>query len=70
MERPIGDKFKFMGCVYVVVKDASPDFEHSCGKCAFYRNLCLDDNGVLGDCEDRVRKDGKAVHFEYFGVDW
>lgn len=70
MERPIGDKFKVNGCVYVVVEDASPDFVHSCGKCAFCGMSCGNIIDVTGICGDGARKDMKAVHFEHFGVDW
>lgn len=70
MERPIGDKFKLNGCVYVVVEDASPDFVYSCGKCAFRCVSCLNFIDVTGACNDGARKDMKSVHFEHFGVDW
>lgn len=70
MERPVGDKFKLNGCVYVVVEDASLDFVHSCGRCAFSRVTCENIISVTGNCTDEGRRDRKAVHFEHFGVDW
>lgn len=70
MERPVGDKFKINGCVYVVVEDAAPDFGDACGKCTFSRGLfdCLDVG--QGRCTAGMRKDMKNVHFEHFGVDF
>lgn len=70
MERPIGDKFKVNGCVYVVVEDVSPRWKDSCGACAFSNGFvqCLD--AGQGNCTAGGRKDMKDVHFEHFGVDW
>lgn len=70
MERPVGDKFKINGCVYVVVEDSSCDWEGACGKCAFGGHLCRDVEDVLGYCDTTLREDGKSVHFEHFGVDF
>lgn len=70
MERPIGDKFKINGCVYVVVKDASTAWMHSCGKCVFCGASCASVVDVTGYCAREARKDKKSVHFEHFGVDW
>lgn len=70
MERPVGDKFKLVGCVFVVVEDVSVGWDNSCGKCAFHDISCLDVRHVTGICSGGVRKDMKSVHFEYFGVDW
>lgn len=70
MERPVGDKFKINGCVYVVVEDETSDFKNACGKCAFSRGYleCLDAN--QGKCTAGMRKDMKNVHFEHFGVNF
>jgi len=70
MERPVGDKFKINGCVYVVVED-SPEIQGDlCVGCAFKRPECGRIVGIRGRCVDRARSDGKSVHFEHFGVDF
>lgn len=70
MERPVGDKFKINGCVYVVVEDKGDCWEYGCGKCAIGAHLCGSVLDVTGWCGPIERKDGKSVHFEHFGVDF
>lgn len=70
MERPVGDKFKINGCVYVVVEDASSAWEHSCGACVARCSDCSSIIGVTGYCDGDTRSDRKSVHFEHFGVDF
>lgn len=70
MERPIGDKFKLNGCVYVVVKDDPAYLSYPCSKCVFNCVSCSDIRDIVGVCGSDLRKDGISVHFEYFGVDW
>ena len=68
MERPVGDKFKLNGCVYVVVADRSPNYDDSCSKCAFRDIACASIADIRGVCLDSARRDGRDVHFEQFGV--
>ena len=70
MERPIGDKFKLNGCVYVVVKDTRPVGEYNCKDCAFFSIACVVVTDVRGECLGVWRRDGLDVHFEHFGVDF
>lgn len=70
MERPVGDKFKLNGCVYVVVKDDQAYVRYPCAKCAFRCVSCSDILDIVGVCGSARRKDGVSVHFEHFGVDW
>ena len=70
MERPVGDKFKLNGCVYVVVKVTINDVENPCGKCAFSGILCASLSDTIGECFASWRRDGINVHFEQFGVDF
>ena len=68
MERPIGDKFKINGCVYVVVEDSAYDRGNACDECVFIGHFCGGARDVLGYCSSNCREDGKSVHFEHFGV--
>ena len=70
MERPVGDKFKINGCVYVVVEDNPEILGNPCVGCAFERIMCGRIIGIRGRCVDMARSDRKAVHFEHFGVDF
>lgn len=70
MERPIGDKFKLNGCVYVVVEDTACSLGDLCANCAFNGGACTSITDVRGECTISSREDMKAVHFEHFGVDW
>ena len=68
MERPVGDKFKINGCVYVVVEDVLGIGKNPCKKCAFPNKVCMSVVDIRGRCTRRARKDGMSVHFEYFGA--
>lgn len=70
MERPVGDKFKINGCVYVVVSDDARPGYFPCDVCAFSGVLCADYLDVRGRCDKNLRVDRTSVHFEHFGVDF
>lgn len=70
MERPIGDKFKLNGCVYVVVEDVARPWGSGCTGCAFSADFCMGLVRIRGNCTMGSRRDMKDVHFEHFGVDW
>lgn len=63
MERPVGDKFKLNGCVYVVVRDAKHVGEYTCDECAFFSVACARFDDVRGKCLGASRRDGLDVHF-------
>lgn len=70
MERPVGDKFKINGCVYVVVEDSWLEQSLPCKKCAFDGIACASVCDIRGRCVGDLREDGVSVHFEHFGVDF
>lgn len=70
MERPVGDKFKINGCVYVVVEDDHGTLYGSCKLCAGCSCDCSMFTEVGGNCDEKLRSDRKSVHFEHFGVDF
>lgn len=70
MERPIGDKFKLNGCVYVVVEDTNSIVDRYCDACAFSAMFCTNIMGDRGECLDSRRSDLRNVHFEHFGVNF
>lgn len=70
MERPVGDKFKLNGCVYVVVEDVPRRWGSGCEECAFLADFCMRLMDIRGSCTIGSRTDMKDVHFEHFGVDF
>lgn len=68
MERPVGDKFKLNGCVYVVVEDNPNVRNELCCACAFPASYCKRILTIRGRCTAVTRSDGIDVHFEHFGV--